>query len=99
MLTLIALSLIAIAVQRTPLISTAVAQPVTQPTPVTIVGFQLKQGIPVNITGLSGHPSIPVTLVGQTGTLSVSASNAIPVTNAPDSSPLSVQVVKPAVNP
>src|ERR1700722_7270894 len=42
-----------------------------------------------------GHPSIPVAVVGPTGTLTVSAANPIAVTNASDTSPLSVQIVKP----
>jgi hypothetical protein len=46
-LTLIAMCLMAIALEHTSLIPAAVAQPATQPTAVTIVGFQLKQGIPV----------------------------------------------------
>jgi len=94
MLTLIAACLLALTFQRPSMISTAVAQTITQPTPVTIVGFQLSKGLPVNIAGLSGHPSIPVEVVGQIGKIAVSISDAVPVTNSSDNSPLSVQMVK-----
>jgi hypothetical protein len=54
----------------------------------------LDKGLPVNIAGLSGRSSIPVAIVSQTGQIAVSISDAIAVTNASDTSPLSVQVVK-----
>jgi len=98
-LTLIAICLGAIALEHTSMISTAVAQPASQPMAVTIVGFQLKQGLPINITGLGGRSTLPVAIVGQTGAVNVSAVNAIPVTNAADGSSLSVQIAKAPANP
>jgi len=92
-LTLIALCLAVLVVQRLSIISTALAQPAAQPTPVVIVGWSLKQQgpLPVNLAGLSNHPSVPVSIVSQTGDVSVQIADAVAVKNPSDGTPLSVK--------
>jgi hypothetical protein len=93
-LTIIAGCLLVLALQRTSVISSAVAQPPTQPTPVFIMGSQSKFSLPVNLVSLGGHTSVPVSLVSQTDKLAVTISDAVTVKNVSDDTPLAVRIAK-----